>query len=100
MTPTVRLTVWARPGSSAESIAWDPWRNAWQVRVREAAIAGRANRALLVALARWLRVPSERVRWVRAGTSSVKVAEVDGLDSTEVEARLAAAARVSPERTS
>ncbi len=62
------------------------------VRIREPAESGRANDAILRALARWLSVPPGSVRWVHAGRSSSKIAEVLGPGPEEVAERLGAAA--------
>ncbi len=98
MPPTSRVTVVARPGSSQEAVAWDPWRKAWTVKVREPAREGRANEAILRALAGWLSVPPGAVRWLRAGRSASKLAEVDGLGDAEVALRLDRAARTGGSR--
>lgn len=87
-----RLRIYARPGAASESIAWDPWRNGWQVRVRAPAVHGEANRALLEALARWLEVGATQLRWLHGGTSSSKTAEVLGLGQEEADRRLRIAA--------
>ena len=93
MSGSVRIELEARPGSAQESVSWDRWREVWVVRVREEAIAGRANDAILSALAGWLRVGRESVGWVRAGRGSRKVAEVRGVTATDVQARLQASSR-------
>lgn len=100
MGPTTRIPVSARPGSSDESVVWDPWRKAWVVKVRALPVEGAANDAILAALSRWLDVPPGSVRWVRAGRRRAKVAEVVGLDPEEVARRLrrASAATAGPDR--
>lgn len=87
-----RIPIHARPGSARETIAWDPWRRSWVVRVREAPEGGQANEAILRALARWLDVPPDGVLWLRAGKGPSKLALVDGLRPDEVERRLRVAA--------
>jgi uncharacterized protein YggU (UPF0235/DUF167 family) len=87
----VRLTIEARPGSSRESIDWDPWRSAWVVHVREPRELGQANDAVLAALGRWLALDRTALRWVSAGKRRTKIAEVDGLSEVEVKRRLGAA---------
>jgi uncharacterized protein YggU (UPF0235/DUF167 family) len=74
------------------AIGWDPWRTRWTVAVPERAERGAANRAILAAVAGQLGVPVEDVRWRRAGTSAAKELEVTGLDASQVERRLRAAA--------
>lgn len=90
-----RIPIHARPGSPRETIAWDPWRRSWVVRVRAAPEGGQANEAILRALAGWLGVPSGGVRWLRAGKGPSKLALVDRLGPEEVERRLRTAARSS-----
>jgi uncharacterized protein YggU (UPF0235/DUF167 family) len=72
----VVLTVRAHPGASREKVAWDGERlHLW---VTAPAAEGQANRAVIVAVARWLEVPPSGVR-LRAGTRSrTKLVEVDG----------------------
>ncbi len=91
MNATVAIPILARPGSPFDSIVWEPWRQLWVVRVRAPPLKGKANDAILLRLANWLSVPPSSVRWRRAGSSALKVAEVVGLDPVEVERRLAAA---------
>jgi len=93
MTPDTKLRVLARPQSSRESIVWDAWRSAWIVRVREPAVGGRANEAVLRLLARALGLDATSVRWLRAGTGSAKLAQVIGLSAGEVQRRLDEAGR-------
>ncbi len=83
-----RIPLTAHPGSAGESVEWDPWRKRWSVHVREPAVGGRANRAILRTLADRLGVVPSAVRWIRAGSGSIKLAEVDGLSDAEVAARL------------
>lgn len=83
-----RVGVWARPGSRADSIVWDPWRKQWTVHCREPAREGRANAAILQLLADRLGVPRADVRYVRSGRSSSKVVEVEGLPTPQIEDRL------------
>ncbi len=89
----VTIEIEARAGADREGIAWDPWRSVWVVHVREEPRRGRANDAILSALARWLGVPGAELRWVRAGKGARKVVAVDGLSAPEVRRRLEATAR-------
>lgn len=95
MVPVARIRLWARPQSSQPSILWDPWREAWIVRVRERAVGGKANAAILALLAEALSVPRSSLRWVRAGQGPEKVAEVSGLSDSDITRRLRAAAGVA-----
>jgi uncharacterized protein len=72
----VVLTVRAHPGASREKVAWDgELLHLW---LTAPAAEGQANRAVVVAVARWLEVPPSHVR-LRAGTRSrTKLVEVDG----------------------
>ena len=87
----MRIFIEARPGSDRESVAWDPWRDAWVVHVRERAERGRANEAIMAALGRWLSLERSSLRWVRAGRGLRKVAEIDSLEEPEIRRRLQAA---------
>lgn len=84
----VRLT----PKSSAERIdGWDldeHGRRFLKVRVRAAPIEGRANEALIVFLAKSLKVPKSRLTLVAGDTARLKAIEIEGLDETELNARL------------
>lgn len=91
VTTTVELL--ARPKSRRESISWDRWRRRWVVHVREPAVHGEANEALLRALAGWLGVAPGEVRWIRGERTSRKVVEVLGLSDEEVRRRLERAAQ-------
>ena len=92
MRGSTRILLRARPASRTDDVAWDPWRACWQVRVRAPAVGGRANQAIREAVAGWLGLPLDRVRWVHAGTGATKTLEVEGLAAEEVEQRLRAAA--------
>lgn len=91
VTTTVELL--ARPKSRQESISWDRWRRRWVVHVREPAVHGEANAALLRALAGWLAVTPGEVRWTRGERTARKVVEVLGLSDEEVRRRLERAAQ-------
>lgn len=84
----VVLEVRARPGSSREEVLHDPWRKVWTVAVREPALDGRANRAILELLARVLKLAPAQVVWESAGRSRSKRVRVFGLRPEEVERRL------------
>lgn len=84
-----RIEILARPGSSADTLGWDPWRKRWVVSCRAPPEGGRANDAIRELLAGWLRVSAGQVRWVSAGRSRRKMAEVDGVTEVELGERLA-----------
>jgi uncharacterized protein len=90
-----RIRLRARPHSSRAAILWDPWRSAWIVRVRERAVGGKANEAILALLAEALSVQPSSLRWVHGGQATEKIAEVSGLSESEVARRLGVAAGAS-----
>ncbi len=59
-----------------------------RVHVRAPAQRGKANQAVLRLLAAALRIERQRLRIVRGQTSRQKVVFVDGLEETEIRARL------------
>ncbi|MFY9716991.1 MAG: DUF167 domain-containing protein [Thermoplasmata archaeon] len=85
---TTRLRLWVKPGSSRDSLGWDPWRSCWVVSCQPPAVGGKANRAVLSLLAVWLELPSQAIHWERAGRSREKVVRIDGVCETEVSHRL------------
>jgi hypothetical protein len=88
----IRLFVRLTPKSSVERIdGWDlddHGRRYLKVRVRAAPIEGRANEALLVFLAKSLKVPKSRLTLVAGDTARLKAIEIDGLDEEELSTRL------------
>lgn len=85
---TGRVAIWARPNSSTDRLAWDPWRKRWVVSCRAAPIHGEANDSIALLVTGWLGLPRDVVRWVRAGSSATKLLEVDGLTDSEISRRL------------
>ena len=87
-----RLFVRLTPKSSAERI--DGWgsdehrRRFLKVRVRAAPIEGRANEALIVFLAKTLKIPKSRLTLVAGDTARLKAIEVDGMSEAELDALL------------
>lgn len=70
------LSVRAHPRASRERVAWDGERlHLW---VSAPAAEGRANHAVVLAVARWLGVPPARVRLLSGTRSRTKLVEVDG----------------------
>jgi uncharacterized protein YggU (UPF0235/DUF167 family) len=72
----VIISVRAHPGSSRERLEWDGERlHAW---VTAPAVDDRANRAIVLAVARWLGVRPASVRMVSGTRGRSKLVEVDG----------------------
>lgn len=85
----IRIALKVVPGSTREGIAG--WLgDALKVRVRAPAEAGRANAAVVRVVAEALALAPEALRIVTGGSSPRKTLEIDGLDETELRARVAA----------
>jgi uncharacterized protein YggU (UPF0235/DUF167 family) len=80
------LTVRVQPGARATRLSLTPAE--CKVFLQERAVDGRANAALVEALAEWLAVSRSRVTLVRGHTSRDKVVAVEGLADSEAQARL------------
>jgi uncharacterized protein len=82
-----RLFVRLTPKASADRIdGWDTdeqGRRFLKVRVRAAPIEGRANTALIVFIAKSLKVPKSRVSLIAGDTARLKCLEVDGVEPFE-----------------
>lgn len=78
-----RLHVRLTPKSSADRIdGWDSddkGRKFLKVRVRAAPIEGRANEALILFLAKSLKMPKSHLSLVAGDTARLKTIEIDGL---------------------
>jgi len=61
-----------------------------RLRVRAAPADGEANAAVEALLAKALDVPRSRVRVARGGAARIKTVEIEGLETAEARARLAA----------
>lgn len=72
----MRILVKAKPGARAERIEKIDETH-FQVAVEEPPIRGRANQAIIKALARHFRVPPTKVRIVSGHKSRQKVIEID-----------------------
>ena len=85
----IRLFVRLTPKSSAERIdGWDideRGRRFLKVRVRAAPIESRANEALIVFLAKALKVPKSRLALVAGDTARPKAIEVEGISEAELD---------------
>jgi uncharacterized protein len=74
--PAVILSVRAHPGAARERLEWDgELLHAW---VTAPAVDGRANRAVVLAVARWIGVAPARVRVLSGARGRSKLLEVDG----------------------
>ena len=88
---STRLRLRVSPGArSAEVVGRHG--EAWKVRVAAPAEAGRANEAVVRLLADTLSLPRDAVTLVSGHGARDKVVQLAGLDSTQVERRLATAA--------
>jgi uncharacterized protein YggU (UPF0235/DUF167 family) len=87
----IRIGLQARPGARTERVSLSPDGGllAW---VRAPALDGRANAALVEAVARALRLRSRQVRLVRGQRSRQKVVEIDLPSVEELARRLTSAA--------
>jgi uncharacterized protein YggU (UPF0235/DUF167 family) len=83
-----KVTVRVTPRSGRRSVEADPEGIA--VRVRAAAEGGRATDEARRVLAEALGVPASRVRLASGARSRIKVFEVEGLSSHDLEVRLGA----------
>jgi uncharacterized protein YggU (UPF0235/DUF167 family) len=88
---STRLRLRVSPGArSAEVVGRHG--EAWKVRVAAAPEGGRANDAVVRLLADKLSLPREAVTLVSGHGARDKIVQLTGLDSTQVEQRLATAA--------
>ena len=83
------ISVKVVPGASRDRVV-GRYGEAVKVQVSAPAEGGKANKAVLVLLAEALGVRPSAVRLVRGQSQSRKVIEVDGLEQSEVDARLSA----------
>ena len=88
---STRLRLRVSPGArSAEVVGRHG--DAWKVRVAAAPEGGRANEAVVRLLADTLSLPRDAVTLVSGRGARDKIVQLAGLDSTQVERRLATAA--------
>ena len=85
---TVEFTIRARPSSRNESIELDDDRKTVVVHVTEAAERGRANKAIVKCLAKFLGTSTASMAIIQGSTSSTKRVRVDGMDAAEFDARI------------
>jgi uncharacterized protein YggU (UPF0235/DUF167 family) len=75
----MRIEVRVHPGARHRRLEWDGRiAGVW---VTEPAADGRANRAVVAAVARWLGVAPSGLRIVAGARSRTKLLEVEGLDA-------------------
>lgn len=87
----VRLLLVATPGAREARFpdGFDPWRGRLGVRVREPALDGRANGAVLAAVAGFFGVPAAQVELAAGATDRRKTVLVRGLGAEPARERLA-----------
>jgi uncharacterized protein YggU (UPF0235/DUF167 family) len=88
--PAISLEVVAKPGSSRPRVARRG--TALVVAVRERAVDGRANDAILRALATWLDVPRQAVAIAHGAGGRRKFVTVAGIDDAPLQAHITALA--------
>ncbi len=77
----MRLRIRVKPGAHADSVSREP-DGSLRVSVRARAQEGKANEAVVKAVAKFLRVPKSRVSIVSGLSSRTKVLEVPGSESS------------------
>ena len=78
----MKVSVFVKPGCKRPEPAVEPYpAGGWLVRVRERAHDGRANHAVVTAIAAHYGVPSGQVSIVSGHAARRKVLEVAGLDN-------------------
>jgi hypothetical protein len=83
----MRLRVRVKPGAHAGSVSTEP-DGSLLVSVRARAQEGKANEAVMKAVAKFLRVPKSQVRIVSGPSSRTKILEVPGSESSGLPAIL------------
>ncbi len=84
---SARLEIVARPGSRTPGLS----RRGGDVvvAVRERALGGKANDAIVRAVAAWLEVAASRVQLVHGGSGRRKLLAIDGVDDAALRERVA-----------
>jgi uncharacterized protein (TIGR00251 family) len=82
-----RISVTVSPGASRSELV-GRHGDGWRARIAAPPERGRANEALCKLLAEVLDVPGDSVHVLAGRTARVKVVEVEGLESGEIERRL------------
>lgn len=83
-----RISVTVSPGASRSELV-GRHGDGWRARIAAPPERGRANDALCKLLAATLSLPRSSVHVVAGGSARAKVVEIDGLDTAEIERRLA-----------
>lgn len=86
----VFLSIEVTPGADRTQFptGFNAWRGRLTARVAAPALAGRANEAVLAAVADFFRVPAARVHLVAGAASRQKRLRIDGLDAANASRRL------------
>ena len=85
---TVQFTILARPSSRKQSIELDSDGKTMIVHVTEAAERGRANKAIVKYLAKFLNVSTANMSIIQGSTSSTKLIRVDGMNAAEFDTKI------------
>ena len=85
---STRLNLRVSPGASRSAVV-GRYGPGWKVRVAAAPEGGKANDAVVRLLADALRVPSQDVAIVSGHGSRDKIVALEGMDTDEIERRLA-----------
>lgn len=81
----VYLDIRVSPGSSTTKInGVNPWRNQFEFSVKEKAVQGEANKALLALFTKSLDIQKKNVSIVRGKTTKSKRIFFEGVDRTEL----------------
>jgi len=83
-----RLSVRVQPSASRDELRLEG--DTLRVWLAAPAVEGRANKRLIELVAKLLHVPRSHVEIVRGETAREKLLEIEGLDSSELAARLQA----------
>lgn len=89
---STHLAIRLQPGAVADRIdGWDTdaeGRPVLRIRVRARPLEGEANAALILFLAKALDLPKSSIRLARGDRSRLKRLEIEGLDLSELNARM------------
>jgi uncharacterized protein (TIGR00251 family) len=94
---STRLQLRVSPGARRAHVV-GRYGDAWKVRVAAPPEGGRANEAVVRLVAETLSLPHDAVTLVSGHGARDKIIQLAGLDQTQIEQRLAAAAEREPSR--